>query len=109
MSEAKHTAGLPYTPVTVESSPRHAGLYRLIYHNGDMLCSDLLEVEARELARIINSHNDLLAACKAIAEWDRKNPKGRIYPIGPNDVEEQLDAIVEQAKSAIARAEGREG
>ena len=81
------------------------------YYNGAMIFDAsgqyLGEVESIEFAdhiiRAVNAEESV-QICKDLAEWDKRNPKGRIYPIGPNDVEKQLDAIVQRAKNSSEKA-----
>lgn len=49
---------------------------------------------------------EMFAVVSKLVEWDKANPKGRCYPIGPNDVEKHLDAICTEARRVLGEAVG---
>ncbi len=67
--------------------------------------SDTRKAAASLVEPLEASHGEALEILRQLAIWDQANPKGKIYPIGPNDVERQLDAIVDRAKTFVANAE----
>jgi ribosomal protein S27E len=57
-----------------------------------------------ECAQVVAEN--LFTIATKLLEWDKAHPKGRIYPIGPNDAEKQLDALFEEVRLELSISVG---
>lgn len=59
--------------------------------------------DREKIVALSAQRDELLAILTDLAAWDAKNPKGKIYPIGPNDCEKKLDAIAKARRRQITK------
>ena len=93
--ECEHEIGTPYASLAIQLY----GIECLAIQNAEFIAHAREDVPylLNELAAAQERVAELKQVVTELAAWHVQHPKGRVYPIGPNDCEKQLDAICERA------------